>query len=204
MEDRGQTVTLEALVAALLLFAAVGFALTAVAITANTASVGDTELRNQHAEIGQGVLDAAVANGSLEAAILSWDEEGQRFHGTIPDNPDGTDIEPFHVGDPGNTTFGEKMEVMLWDQNRQFNVDLTFENENGELETQRLIEMGTPNEDAVRVSRTVTLYDDTPLVDEQGEARNTTLAEASDEFYAPNLDDEREIYNVIRVEVVIW
>lgn len=198
MADRAQTLTMEAVVAALLLFAAVAFAIHAVAISANTASVGDTELRNQHAGVAQGVLDAAVANDSITPTLLAWDENTTTFHGSGPD-------EVFHVGAPPNTTFGAMLDDMLGSHHRRYNVDLSYRTQAGEVRTQRLVELGTPTADAVRVSRTVTLHDDSRLVDVNGTPRdNVTLADVSDDFYAPNLAENRSVYTVIRVEVIVW
>lgn len=197
MSDRAQTVTLEAVVASLLIIAAVAFALQAVAISSNTADVGDAETRAQHSGIAQGILDRAAENGQLRTTIVYWDEERQEFLGE-PDE-DG-----FFRGTTPNTTFGAALES-LEQQHRTVNVRLTYLNETGELASQPLVESGTPPTDAIRVSRTVTLYEDTPLVDKNESAReNATLAVVEEDFFAPNAAPDDHIYNVIRVEVVIW
>ena len=201
MTDRGQTFTLEAFVAAILLVATVAFALQAVAVTANTASGANTEPGNQHAGIAAGVLDEAVENGSLRATLLYWDEDAEQFYGADPD--DG-----YYLSEPPHTTLGESLERAFDDRQIRYNVDLHYSNEDGDRETQRLVESGTPSDDAVRIVETVTLYDDTPLVDENEQQRSTTLGDVDGNgtaaFYAPNAAEETAVYNVIRVEVVLW
>lgn len=198
MNDRAQAFTLEALVAALLIVAAVAFSLQAVAITSNTASVGDTELRNQHAGIAQGVLDGAAERGTLTDTIVYWNEEQSRFHDAMGD--DG-----FYEAQAPNTTFGEALDEHLEDQGLRYNIDLSYWNESGERNTHRLVEYGTPSSDAVRVTQTVTLYDDTRLVYPNETARqDASLRDVEEDFYAPNVDEESSVYNVIRVEVIVW
>lgn len=198
--DRAQTFTLEAFVAAIILVSTVAFGLQAVTMTSNTASAADTELRGQHVGLAEGVLDRAVANGNLKATLLYWNESADRFHGADEE-------ERFYVSRSPSTAFGESLDAMFEGSGIRYNVDLHYRDENGDRETQRLVESGTPSDDAVRVVETVTLYDDTVLVDANETPRkNVTLASVDerDEFYAPNVDTDGSLYNVIRVEVVLW
>lgn len=205
MSDRGQTFTLEAFAAALLLIAAVAFALQAVTITSNTASGGDTELGNQHAGLAEGVLDEAVATGSLRTTLLYWNESSGQFY-----NAD--EEEGYYVSEmpppPNGTAFGDSLKRTFGDRQVRYNVDLHYRNETGDRRTQRLIESGTPNDDAVRVTETVTLYNDTRLLDENGDPGERSLADVEanvdEDFYAPDADEGSPLYNVIRVEVVLW
>lgn len=198
--DRGQTFTLEAFVAAILLMSTVAFGLQAVTITSNTASAADTELRGQHVGLAEGVLDRGVANGNLKATLLYWDESGERFYGA--DEVDGV-----YTSESPPTAFGESLDAMFAGSEIRYNVDLYYRDENGDRETRRLVEFGTPSDDAVRVVETVTLYDDTVPVDANETPReNVTLASVDDAdgFYAPDVDADSSLYNVIRVEVVLW
>lgn len=201
MDDRGQTFTLEAFVASILLLATIAFALQTVAVSSNTASSASAEFKNQQAGIATGVLDRAVENGSLRRTLLYWDEENERFHDA---NEDG-----FYVSRSPPTTFGDSLREPFQDRQVRYNVDLYFSfGENATRGHQRLVESGTPGDDAIRVVETVTLYDDTRLVAENGTRRTTTLAdvEADDSasFYAPDGEPSGTLYNVVRVEVVLW
>lgn len=198
--DRGQTFTLEAFVAAILLVSTVAFGLQAVTMSSNTASSADTELRGQHVGLAEGVLDRAVANGDLERTLLYWNESADRFY-------EADEEEGFYLSRGPSTAFGDSMDAMFAESGIRYNVNLYYRNESGDRETQRLVEFGTPSDDAVRVVETVTLYDDTVLVDANETPReNVTLASVDGEggFYAPNVDADSSLYNVIRVEVVLW
>lgn len=201
MPDRGQTFTLEAFVSAILLLATLGFALHIVSISSNSASVGDTELRNQHAGLASGVLDKGVANGSLRRTLLYWDEHGERFYDA--DNTDG-----FYISRGPPTTFGGSLQPIADDRQVRYNIRLFYQSESGERASRTLVESGTPSDDAVRVVETVTLYDDTRLVDENESYRTVTVtdieANATADFYAPDARPNSSLYNVIRVEVVLW
>ncbi|MGM0606744.1 MAG: DUF7288 family protein [Halobacteriota archaeon] len=196
--DRGQTFTLEAFVAAILLVSTVAFALQAVTITSNTASVSDTELRGQNVGLVEGVLDRSVENGDLEETLLYWNETEDRFRGA--DEEEG-----FYISTAPNTTFGESLNDVFDGTNVQYNINLYYRDESDERQTQRLVEFGTPSDDAVRVVETVTLYNETALVDTDETVReNATLESVGDGFYAPDAATDSSLYNVIRVEVILW
>lgn len=197
---RGQTFTLEAFVASILLLATVAFALQTVAVSSNTASSASAEFRNQQAGLATGVLDRAVENGSLQRTLLYWDEDDERFHNASDD---------FYVSRSPPTAFGTTLGESFGDRQVRYNVDLYFApGENATRGHQRLVESGSPGDDAIRVVETVTLYDDTRLVAANGTRRTTTLgdvdAEGNATFYAPDAAGNRTLYNVVRVEVVLW
>lgn len=208
MTGRAQTFTLEAFVAAILLLAAVAFALQVVSISANTASAGDTEDGAQHAGLAAGVLDESIHDGSLERTLLYWDAATGGFHGAA-DEDDG-----FYVARPppsaaydGDSGFNESLDETFGDRRVRYNVDLYYTNETGAVGHQRLVESGTPSDDAVRVVETVTLYDDTRLVDENGTRGDTLSTVADDEHstvYVPDAHVDSPLYNVVRVEVTLW
>ena len=197
MSARAQAFTLEAFVASILLVATLAFALQVVAVDANTGGPADAELRNHHTGIAEGVLDGAVANDSLRSTLLYWDESAERFYGADPE--DGV-----YVAEAPNTTFGRTLAAQL-DANRiRYNVLVRYRTANGSHGTRRIVEYGTPSPDAARVTETVTLYDNTTLVTRNETHReNVTLASVENDFYAPDASDG-PIYNVVRVEVVVW
>lgn len=200
MTDRGQTFTLEAFVAAILLLSTVAFALQVVSISSNTASAADAEIRSQHAGLAVGVLDQGAANGSLRRTTLYWDEVDERFYGASDDG--------YYIGRAPPTAFGGALGAMFRGRQVRYNVDLYYRTAAGERARQRLVESGTADDDAVRVTETVTLYDGTKLVDANENERSLTLNEVagntSKTFYAPDARPDSRIYNVVRVEVVLW
>lgn len=201
MTERGQTFTLEAFVAAILLLTTVAFALQVVSISSNTASAADMEMRNHQVGLATGVLDQSASNGSLKSTLLYWNEGTERFYDT-----DGDDS--YYVSRSPPTAFGASLANMFDGRQVRYNVDLHFPTQTGDWERQRLVESGTPTDDGVRVVKTVTLYDDTRLVDENEDQRTTTLkdveADADSAFYAPDVRPAGPVYTVVRVEVILW
>lgn len=206
MDDRGQTFTLEVLIGVIILLAAVAFALQAVSISSNTASIADSELRGQQVGLAEGLIEHNAENSNLTAALLYWNETDGRFIDSDVD-------EGFYVSPSPNTTFGENvslgesLEAVLDDPQIRYNINLVYyeDSDGNERDSQLLVESGTPSNDAVRIVDTVTLTDDMRLVDRNETVRDPTLGELEPgEFYAPNVDEDRELYNVIRVEVVLW
>lgn len=207
MTDRGQTFTLEAFVAAILLLGALAFALHAVTISTNTASAGDTEGSNQLAGLGQGVLDQGVADGTLAHTLLYWNETTEEFYGADVDPEDGGHYISQLPQNETDPVFGQSMGAMFDDRHVRYNIDLFFRNETGYRGHQRLVESGTPGDDAIRVVATVTLYNDTALLDETGNSSATLeeiAADPSRSFYAPDIAPESRVYTVIRIEVELW
>lgn len=202
MTDRGQTFTLEALIGAIILLAAVAFALQAVSISSNTASIADTELRGQQTGLAEGVVDRAARDGNLTAIVTYWNESGQRFHGA---DEEGYYISPNANTTFGNTTFGESLETATENSQIRYNIYLHYRGSDGGQATQQLVASGTPSDNAVRIFETVTLGNDTVLVAPDETARkNATVGSLEDSFYAPNVSEDHNLYNVIRVEVVLW
>lgn len=198
MSTRAQAFSLEAFVASILLVTTLAFALQAVAISSNTAGATEAELRGQHAGITEGVLDGTVENGTLKTTLVYWNESTERFHETDED-------EGIYISESPNTTFGRTLAEMLDDQRIRYNVDLYYRDTDGDWTTQQLVEYGTPSHDAVRITETVTLYDDTRLVTQNEHDReNATLEAVEDGFYAPDMADDSPVYNVVHVEVVVW
>ena len=83
---RGQAHTLEAVVAALIVLAGIGFALQLTAVTPLSASTSSQHLENQLKATGQGVLASTAASGDLGRAVRYWNGSTEQFHGA--DNED--------------------------------------------------------------------------------------------------------------------
>lgn len=192
--DRGQAFTLEAFVAALVLLACVAFALHVTGVTPATSSTADDRLEAHHAGLAAGVLDAAVANDSLRPTLLYWNETSETFHGAAEDH---------YVSRHPPTAFGQHLAWAVGERPVRYNVNVHYEAADGDIRTQRLVHHGTPSDDAVRVTEWVTLYDDDRLYAADGTERSVSLAESA-AFYAPDAAPDSPVYNVVRVEVVVW
>jgi hypothetical protein len=192
--DRGQAFTLEAFTASLLIIGAVLFALQVTAVTPLTASTSSQHIENQQLQVASGLLDSAVSNESLREAALYWNDSAGEFHGVNDEEGHYT------VGGPSGLTFGQMLNRTFRERGIAFNVNVWYVNSDGELRRERMVDFGTPSDNAVSARRSITLFDDDRLTapDHREELSNT------DRFYAPDVAPDSGLYNVIRVEVVAW
>ncbi|WP_082223349.1 DUF7288 family protein [Halosimplex carlsbadense] len=191
---RGQAHALEGVVASLVLLSAVVFALQMTAVTPLSASTSSQHLENQQRESARGILGAAAANGSLEPAVLYWSGTAERFHGASDQG--------YYTSGAPETAFGRMLGRSFDRGGVAYNVRLSFADGSGGQEEIAMVYQGEPSDNAVSATRTVVLLDDAQLLDAGGEPRGETVRESS-RFYAPDADSG-SVYNVIRVEVVVW
>lgn len=209
MEDRAQAFTLEALVAALVLLVGLGVAVQSTSVTSLSASTADRQVGQQQEGVVTGLLDAAASQDDLRSSLLYWNASNETFHDAGKKGYYTSSIPP--------TPFGEALNRTLDERDVVVNVNLHYLEaaDDGTLQprTQRLIHQGIPSDDAVRAVRTVTLYDDDPLFAPANDSSNatvvpmnTTVIEASqnETFYAPDVAPAEPLFNVVRVEVVVW
>jgi hypothetical protein len=189
--DRGQAFTLEAFTASLLLIGAITFALQVTAVTPLTASTSSQHIENQQQQLAAGLLDAAVSNESLKEAVLFWDESAGHFQGADPD--DGY----YSSGGPP-TQFGKMLNRTFRDRGLAFNVNIWYVTTTDQLKREPLVNFGSPSDNAVSARRTVVLFDDDTLTSTSDEELPATTS-----FYANDVSNSG-VYNVIRVEVVVW
>ena len=201
--DRGQAHTLEAVTAALILLGSIVFALQSTAVTPLSASTASQHIENQNAAMGEGMLAAADKNGTIEDALLYYDDERGCFH-------ESQACPSYAYADGGpSTAFGESLNQTFRDQGIAFNLNIIYLGNESEitgvrnLEKRQVVNFGDPSDHAVMVRHTVTLYDDDLLRDEDAEKTGTELQNA-ESFYAPNINEDGSVYNVVQVELVIW
>jgi len=188
--DRGQALTLEAMTAAIVLLVSIGFALQMTAVTPLSASTSSQHLENQLQKTSEGLLASTAADGSLEAAVLDWNETEQRFNGVESEVA-------YHRSGPPDNAFGDALNGTYGDRNIAYNVVVHYHTADGVRESQRMIDQGDPSDHAVSASRTITL-------DDRDELPDGTMLRSADDFYAPDTDTDGPLYNVVRVEVVAW
>jgi hypothetical protein len=192
--DRGQAFTLEAITAAVVILGSVLFALQVAGVTSLTASTSGGDLTEQQEAVAAGILDTAVANGSIHRTLRYWDPQNDTFHrvSEIDEN--------FYTMAPP-TAFGAHLNRTL-ELRAAYNVNIHYLDENGTVQRQALVRNGMPSDDAARATRTVTLYDGDRLLSANGTASNATLGNTS--VYLPDRYPGGPVYNVVRVEVVVW
>ncbi|TSD09824.1 hypothetical protein DP107_14320 [Haloglomus irregulare] len=196
-DDRGQAHTLEGVIAAILLLSSLTFALQVTAVTPLSASTSSQHIENQQQSVAEGALTVTAENDDLKDAVLYWNESGENFH-------DAT--RGFYVSGPPPNEFGETLSMAYSGRGIAYNVYVSYQTTTGSWVDQSMLYRGRPSDNAISASRTVTIYDDDCLVD----ADNTTDTgsclddpSVADSFYANDVSDSG-VFNVVRVEVVVW
>lgn len=195
MSDRGQIHTLEAVIAALLIVGALLFASQATAVTPLSASTSNQHIENQQRTVAGDLLDHAARDGSLTAALTFWETSEEPAHFAYADLERGTysdisELEGHPLEDGLIDAFGAGVYA--------YNLEAVYMTEDKDFDSIAIIVMGSPSDNAVTASRTVTLfegdemYDGTDLNNDNGK-----------EFWAPNVADGA-IYNVVEVRLTVW
>jgi hypothetical protein len=198
MADRGQAHTLEAIVAGVLILSSLVFALQVTAVTPLSASTASQHIENQQDASAKGVLATAADRGALKRAILFWNdtENVSRFH--------EPDLNQYYTNRPPPNQFGEILEETYKSRGLAYNVYLIHEDpDTGALSRQRLMYRGQASDHAVTASWTVTVYDSDVLYDAKELPTKTTVSSA-EEFYMEDASPDSVVFNVVRVEVVVW
>lgn len=210
--DRGQAHALEGVAAGILLLAGLLFALQSTVITPLSASTSNQHIENQQEAMAEGLLTTTAEDGSLKEALLFWGQEQSsqyQFHcasgefryytgdpadslcdASVPDY-----LPPTEFGRQLKNTFGEGIAT---------NVRVQYL-DSGAEKSQKVVFQGDPSDNAVRATTTVVLYDGDRLLASDG-SEGPTLKNAEAAYFAPDQFDGagEEIYNVVRVEVIIW
>jgi len=209
-DESGQAYTLEAIVAALLLVSSLIFALQVSAVTPLSASTSNQHIENQQRSTAAGALAAADESGALKDAVLYWDTDNETFWN--PDGYDGMQRGAYTNEYPPNE-FGDVLERSFGGRGLAVNVEVRYQTGPTSWSTQRMVYRGSPSDNAVTATRTVTLYDDDTITepenwdaDDPGNAVSTNdeLRDVENEFYAGDESEESGVYNVVHVEVTVW
>ena len=197
--DRGQAHTLEAVIGSLLLLTSVLFALQSTAVTPLSASTSSQHIENQQQERATGLLAAAAENETLETAILYYNASGEQFHGADGDRGEYTGSRP-------NVTLGQMLNRTFTSGGIAYNVNFKYQTDDGSAtDAQRFVYNGEPSDNAVSASWTVVLDDSDHLYTAQGSQNSSArIGDSSTEFYIPDTSTDTDLYNIVRVEVVVW
>ena len=196
-EDRGQAHTLEAFSAGLILLASVVFALQTTAVTPLTASTASQHIENQQAAVGEGLLDAAVENGTLKKTVLFYNNSSGRFHNT------SESLKTYSTGGPP-TAFGERLNRTFLQRGIAFDVNVLYVNSRNVSDRKKMVDLGVPSDHAVTIRRTITLYDDDHIYYANGSINTNTTVEESGIYSGQDMAPDSRVYNVVIVELVIW
>lgn len=192
-DSRGQAHTLEAVASGLLLIASVLFALQVTAVTPLTGSTSSQHIENQQAEMAEGLLASEAENGTLVPTLLYWNDSKGRFWNAPKRG--------YQTGGPP-TALGGVLDESFRDQGIAFNVNLYYQRRNGDRDRVQLVHFGSPSDHASTATRLVTLHDGDRMRAADGSARPVTVGETS--YFAPDVDPDGTLYNVVEVEVIVW
>lgn len=192
--DRGQAHTLEAFMAALIVVSGVLFALGATAVTPLSASTSNQHIQNQQLSVANDLLATTDANGSLRSAVVYWNSTRYRFYGT-------NETAYYTQGGPPNP-FGKAINETFVAERVAVNVYVVYW-EAGARRQRLMVYMGSPSDNAVSASRSVSLYNDTELT-APGTDENVSAARANGTFYVPDAAPGNELFNVVEVRIVAW
>ncbi|WP_336361364.1 DUF7288 family protein [Haladaptatus sp. ZSTT2] len=196
---RAQAHTLEGIIASFLLITGLVFALQATAVTPLSASTSSQHIENQERAIATGVLASALENESLHVTPVYWDTANYRFYDTTS--------RPYYVDNvPSALTFGNMLERTFGDSGIAYNVNIVHLTASGDERTRQLIYRGVPSDNAVTATRLMTIYDDDVLYDVDGNPTAYTVTQAANngEFYMTDAAPNSAVFNVVKIEVVVW
>ena len=204
--DRGQAYTLEGVIGALLILAAILFALQSVIITPTTSGTVDASVRSELRTQANDVLVIAAQNDSFGLNKLTryWHQSELTFYrATNPRVGYGSAQPPGSLGVMLNETFRSR--------SRLYNLFLRYPspNETGEVLSTPVVYQGQPSKNAVTATYTVTLYDNQTLSSPTASAvelwqYDTSATNGEDGYYPiPNVE-EGPVYNVVEVRLTVW
>lgn len=191
---RGQAHTLEAVVAALILLTSLVFALQLTAVTPLSASTSSQHIENQQRATASGLLSTAAETGALKEAVLYWNESAEQFHNSSSTEGIG------YVDSPPTNRFGQMLERSFDQPGIAYNVRFDYSYRNRSIE---YIYNGVPSDNAVTATYMITLTDGDYLYNADGSRANIQLRDATN--YSSAIPDQgANVYNTIRVEVIVW
>jgi hypothetical protein len=193
-DTRGQALTLEGISAAIILLAAVGFALQVTAVTPLSPSTSSQHVESQIQSTADGALDSAAQDGTLAESVLFWNPDEDRFHNA------SEDVAHYQGSPPERFPLSETLERTFDDRNVAYNLLVHYHTDQGRL-TRQLVEQGSPSDHAVSASRTLVVHESDRLVERDGASGDRL---GGSDLYAPNLETDENLYNLFHVEVVAW
>lgn len=200
-DDRGQAHTLEAFAAALLLVAGLVFATQATAVTPLSASTSNQHVENQASIAAQDVLETTKGRGDLTRALRYYDggfvgaANGRHYVGLMNES------HPLY--DPLKEAFD--------DRRIAFNIDVHHPDGEGGTDRRKLVDMGSPSDNAATASTRVALYGDDRLFDADADDPDDESysgprldAESERDYFADPVGGNDTLYTVVEVRITAW
>ncbi|WP_137289646.1 DUF7288 family protein [Natronorubrum halophilum] len=213
--DRGQAYTLEGFISAMVVLMALLLAMQSVVITPTTGGLADRTVQSQIQQETQDALVVAATadedDGDLSKMVRYWDDEENEFYNASED-----DSVPGYYNGSADTelydefVLGEILSHRLTDRGLSYNIELVYQNESGEFDTENSTYLVYQGEsEAVTASYTVTLFENDAIT---APGSTATLRDAhdpddDDSYPIPpgtSEDDDSVVYNVVEVRVAVW
>lgn len=211
-DDRGQAFTMEGFIGSIVILTAVLFTLQATVLTPTTGGQVSGETRTQLSTEASDLLSTLADDPqtNFANAIGYWDSTAQVFDGAVGASSGyGSEGPPPEMFDQAfEETFTE----------RGYTYNLVFRYRGGNVSnasegggTLPLVDRGPPAPDAVTVSQTFTLFDNSTLDqtvnddDRQLWEYDTDPDDGDDGYFpVPDAAPNSPLYNVVEVRLTIW
>lgn len=195
-DKRGQAFTLEGVIGAMILLTAVLFALNSAVLLPSTGETGNQAQIEQEAK---DVMQVAADEGHLSQIARCYNTTEEQWAWA---EGEGTPAAP-----PENA-LGNMTEETFGDRDRSYNIEVKYANN---TDPERLVYQGASTRNGVTVSRTVTLYNDQPLIENEDCDPNGVTGDDLGELDQdttpyPISEADRDtdyIYNVVEVRLTI-
>lgn len=183
---RGQVITLEAITGAIILLLMVLVALQSTVITPLSASTSNQQIEKQNRALANDVLDTAAANNAIVPVVLNWEGEQNGFQ--------GTNATTYYTGGvPTDSELGKLLNNTFTNENIAYNIYIQYQSERDVTATNEttLVYQGEPSYNAATATKTIFLHQET--VENSGSKR-----------YIPDINENSQLENVIRLKLVVW
>lgn len=195
--NRGQAHTVEAILASLLILTGLLFAMQTTAVTPFSSTTEDKHLETQQRESLSNIATLTHENGDMKETVLYWNTTNNTYQGS------GEEID--YYTDPSvNTPLLTKLSATIDSEQLVYNININYYNRTGaerSLQTQRLLHVGSPSDNAITIREPLTLHDtDSLTTGSHPELQNTNR----DEFYMDSVNGTTATYNYAEVEITAW
>jgi hypothetical protein len=191
-DQRGQQLTLSALLAGLILLSSLVTAMTLTPATGTREAAADLNQRQLQQDV-QDILQIAQTRGTLKDTVTYWDTSD----GDWANNPTGSS---YYVQAPSGHPMHDALSNVLVENGYGYYITLVYKKSGGGTEMKRHLYQGAPGNHAVVAETKVVLQDSDNL---HGPDSSETVSSASN-FYAPDAFSGSTKYNVIRVRLIAW
>ena len=195
-DTRGQAFTLEGVIGAMILLTAVLFALNSAVLLPSTGETGNQAQIEQEAK---DVMQIAADEEELSKIARCYDPGQEEWFGSVETEEE--------TGLPEDTDLHTLLKGTFTDRDRSINLEVVPASD----DDGRIVYQGASTRDGVTVSRTVTLYQDDPLMKgndcsdqrNNGEADEEGVTNNNYPIEEPEDKDTEEIYQVVEVRLTI-